>query len=134
MTFARTFAVSVIAATLTSCSPTAESMLLSRFVAASRLRDRTLLQTFATASFEPNVQGIVTSFEITNITERQGDAVVSKDVSISAPVQLPDGRTAQKNFVITMQRPRTGHDPDVTAGWTITAITDAPAAASSPRS
>jgi hypothetical protein len=124
-----------IAAALTSCSSAAESVLLSRFFAASRLRDHTSLQTFATVSFEPNVQGIITDFEITNVTpERQDGALVSKDVSISAPVQLPSGQTAQKNFVITMQRARTGRDPNVTPGWTITAITEAQAPASSPRS
>ena len=129
-------AMTAITATLTSCSSsTADGVLLGRFFAASRLRDHTSLQTFATVSFEPNVQGIITDFEITNVTpERQDGALVSKDVSISAPVQLPTGQTAQKNFVITMQRARPGRDPNVTPGWTITAITEAQAPASSPRS
>jgi hypothetical protein len=140
VTFARMLAVAMvatiaIAATLISCSPAAESALLSRFFAASRLRDHTSLQDFATVSFEPNVQGIITSFDITNVTpERQDGALVSKDVSISAPVQLPGGQTAQKNFVITMQRARPERDTNVTVRWMITAITDAPAAPSSPRS
>jgi hypothetical protein len=140
VTVRRTPAVGVIAtiaiaATLTSCSATAESVLLSRFFAASRLRDHTSLQTFATVSFEPNVQGIITGFEITNVTpERQNGALMSKDVSISAPVQLPSGQTARKNFVITMQRAQAGRDTSGAAHWMITAIADAPAAASSPRS
>jgi hypothetical protein len=141
VTFTRVLAGSigatiVIAATLTSCSSsTADWVLLSRFFAASRLRDHTSLQAFATVSFEPNVQGIITDFEITSVTaERQDGALVSKDVSISAPVQLPSGQTAQKHFVITMQRTRPGRDPNVTPGWTITAITEARAPASSPRS
>ena len=104
-------AMIVIAATLTSCSSAGEAVLLSRFFAASRLRDHTSLQTFATVSFEPNVQGIITGFEITNVTpERQNGALMSKDVSISAPVQLPSGQTAQKNFIITMQRAPAGRD------------------------
>jgi hypothetical protein len=125
-----------IAAALTSCSSsTAEGVLISRFFAVSRLRDLTSLQTLATVSFEPNVQGIITDFEITNVTpERQDAALVSKDVSISAPVQLPTGQTAQKNFVITMQRARPGRDPNVIPGWMITAITEAQAPVSSPRS
>jgi hypothetical protein len=140
VTFTRVLAVSivatiVIAATLTSCSSTADWVLLSRFFAASRLRDHTSLQAFATVSFEPNIQGIITDFEITNVTaERQDGALVSKDVSISAPVQLPSGQTAQKHFVITMQRARPGRDPNVTPGWTITAMTEAQAPASSPPS
>jgi hypothetical protein len=134
VTVRRVLAVAAIAVLLTSCSSAAEWVLLSRFFAASRLRDHTSLQTFATVSFEPNVQGIITDFEITNVTpERQNGSSVSKDVSISAPVQLPSGQTAQKNFVITMQRPRPGRDPNVTPGWTITAITETQAPASSPR-
>lgn len=135
MTFSRVIAASVIAATLTGCSARPESVLLDRFFAAARLRDHTLLQTFSTVPFEPDVQGIITSFEITNVTqERQDGAVVSKEVSISAPVQLPDGQTALKQFVVTLQRPRPGHDAGVATGWMITSITDAPAAVSSPRS
>ena len=140
MTFTRVLGVPivatiVIAATFASCSSTAEWVLISRFFAASRLRDRTSLQAFATASFEPNVQGIITDFEIISVTaERQDGALVSKDVLISAPVQLPSGQTAPKNFVITMQRTRTGRDPNLTPGWTITAITEAQAPASSPPS
>ena len=141
MTFTRVLAVSIvatiaIAATLTSCSSsTADWVLLSQFFAASRLRDHTSLQTFASVSFEPNVQGIITDFEITSVAaERQDGGVVSKEVSISAPVQLPSGQTAQKNFVITMQRTRPGPDPHATPGWTITAITEARAPASSPPS
>jgi hypothetical protein len=133
VTVTRVFAVSAIAVMLTSCSSAAEWVL--RFFAASRLRDHTSLQTFATVSFEPNVQGIITDFEITNVTpERQNGGMVWKEVSISAPVQLPSGQTAQKNFVITMQRARPERDPNVTPGWTITAITEAEAPASSPRS
>ncbi len=124
-----------IAATIAACAPTSDAVLLSRFFAASRLRDHTSLQAFATVSFEPNVQGIITDFEITSVTtERQDGALVLKDVSISAPVQLPSGQTAQKNFVITMQRTPSGRDPNVTPGWTITAITEAQAPASSPPS
>ena len=135
MTVTRVFAVSAIAVMLTSCSSAAEWVLLSRFFAASRLRDHTSLQTFATVSFEPNVQGIITDFEITNVTPtRQNGVMVWKEVSIAAPVQLPSGQTAEKNFVITMQRTRPGRDPNVTAGWTITAITETQAPASSPRS
>lgn len=135
MTVTRALAVSGIVVTLASCSSAAEWVLVSRFFAASRLRDHTSLQAFATVSFEPNVQGIITDFEITNVSpERQSGVMVSKEVSISAPVQLPSGQTAQKNFVITMQRPRPGRDPNLTPAWTITAITETQAPASSPRS
>jgi len=60
--------------------------------------------------------------------------LVSKDVSISAPVRLPSGQTAQKNYVVTMQRAILKADRDVTGRWIITSIKDASGAASTPRS
>ena len=53
--------------------------------------------------------------------------LVSKGVTITAPVRLPDGRTAQKAFVITMQRALLKGDKDVNGRWIITAIKDASA-------
>jgi hypothetical protein len=128
---ARTLVVALTALTLAGCSSAPEQTILNEFFAASRLRDRTALQNVATVSFEPNVQGIITSFTITKVTPVAGDGVRSEDVSISAPVKLPGGRTLQKNFVITMQRaPREGEG----RRWVIMSIRDVPAAPSTPRS
>ena len=91
--------VSLTMVTLSSCSGAAEQTLLTQFFAASRLRDLTALSKLSTVVFEPASDGIVTSFEILGVT---GDSV-SKDVSISAPVKLPDGRTVMKRFAITIQ-------------------------------
>jgi hypothetical protein len=111
------------------CSTAAEQSILSQFFAGSRLRDTTALKNIATVVFEPGTQGIVTSFEITKIEPyRQDGELVSEDVSISAPVKLPNGRTVQKELVITMQR-HTGQ-------WIVTAIADArsrPGSPSTPR-
>src|SRR6185295_15584530 len=103
-----------------------EEPLLSQFFAASRLRDRTALQDLASVSFEPHVQGIVTSFEVTHVASVAGAGREreSKDVSISAPVRLPDGQTVQKSFVITMTRARTAANTNHWGGWMITAIKD----------
>jgi hypothetical protein len=60
--------------------------------------------------------------------------LVSKDVSISAPVKLPSGQTAQKNYVVTMQRAILQADKEMTGRWIITSIKDASGAASTPRS
>jgi hypothetical protein len=60
--------------------------------------------------------------------------LVSKDVSISAPVKLPTGLTAQKNYIVTMQRAILRADRDMTGRWIITSIKDASGAASTPRS
>jgi hypothetical protein len=111
------------------CSTAAEQSILSQFFAGSRLRDTTALKNIATVVFEPGTQGIVTSFEITKIEPYRHDGeLVSEDVSISAPVKLPDGRTVQKALVITMQR--------YTGQWIVTAIADArsrPGSPSTPR-
>ena len=125
-----------MALTLASCSAAAEQPLLTQFFAASRLRDLTALQTIASVVFEPNVQGVITSFDVTqvvSVVEPTGDRE-SKEVSISAPVRLPDGRTQQKNFVITITRGRSDGGTNHWGGWMITAIRDGSGSPSTPRS
>jgi hypothetical protein len=68
-----------------------------------------------------------------DVTKYDGE-LVSKDVSISAPVKQPDGQTAQKNYVITMQRAILQTDKEITGRWIITSVKDAAGAASTPRS
>jgi hypothetical protein len=137
---ARAFAVWLIALLMTltflSCSAPAEQLLLSQFFAASRLRDLTALQHVATVVFEPGVDGVVTSFDVTRVTTTKGSdgRIVLKDVSISAPVRLPDGRTVLKNFVIVVQRGLPGSDQNRWGGWMITAIRDGSGSPSTPRS
>jgi hypothetical protein len=99
------------------CSPDTERVLISQFFAASRLRDLTALRKFSTVVFEPASDGIVTSFEITGVSDRGG----SKEVSITAPVRLPDGRNVLKDFAVTIQ------------GGLVTAFSERPSAASTPR-
>jgi hypothetical protein len=126
---------SLAAATLVGCSPVAEELILNQFFNASRLRDLTALQDFATVSFEPSTQGIVTHYEISRVTrEREAGGIVSKDVSISAFVKLPGGQMTQKNFVITMERARPGGSTNVAGRWMITSIKDAAGSPSTPRS
>jgi hypothetical protein len=60
--------------------------------------------------------------------------LVSKDVSIAAPVKLPSGETVQKNLVITMQRAVLKGDKELTGRWVITSIKDEAAGASTRRS
>ena len=106
----------LIAVAVLGCGAAAERTLLSQFFAASRLRDLTALRKFSTVVFEPASDGIVTSFEITSVTEHH----TSKEVVITAPVRLPDGRTVSKDFAITIQ------------GGLVAAISERPAAASTP--
>ena len=236
----RSCALLLAAATLIGCSSTPEQPILNQFFTASRLRDNTTLAGFAAVAFDPRTDGIVTSFDITNVTPEQrkplglkslaqahdaaraedaefskrkdtyqaqnidaikrvleaqreqkkvpakdtevqvawqrfledgvavsrkvGDAkrklaaetvvvdmsinggpthvdvtkydgeLVWKDVSVAAPVKLPNGQTVQKNYVITMQRAILKADRELTGRWILTAIKDGAGAASTPRS
>ncbi len=137
MRIARALVAPLLAVAMTSCSsPGGEEPLLSQFFAASRLRDRTALQDIASVSFEPNVQGVITSFEVTHVASipEAGGGSEAKDVSISAPVRLPDGQALRKNFVVTMKRRRTAGNTNRWGGWMITAIRDGSGSPSTPRS
>jgi hypothetical protein len=68
-----------------------------------------------------------------DVTKYDGE-LVSKNVSVSAPVKLPNGQTVQKNYLITMQRAILKGDQPLTGRWILTAIKDAAGAASTPRS
>src|SRR4051794_24655287 len=111
--------------TALACAPQSERIQLTRFFAASRLRDLTELRKFSTVVFEPVTDGIVTSFDISGITAVRGaDGLpMSKDVSIVAPVRLPDGRTVAKTFTVRMERNRPGAE-DPGSGWMITAFNE----------
>lgn len=96
----------------------AEQVLLDQFFNASRLRDRTALQRISTVILEPLEQGAVTTFTITNVVDLEGPngQIQSKQVNVSAPVRLPDGRTAQKTLSLVLQR----GDRQTTAQWIVT--------------
>ena len=106
-----------------SCSNVAEQAILNRFFAASRLRDTTALQQFSTVTFEPRSQGIITRFDITaSGPEQHNGDLVTKEVTISAPVELPSGQTSQRTFVVTMQRGIPKGDKEIAGRWIITGI------------
>ena len=119
--------VAVLLTTLAGlgCSNIAEQAILNRFFAASRLRDNTALQQFSTVTFEPRSQGIITSFEITAVgPERHDGDLVTKEVTISAPVRLPSGQTSQKTLIVTMQRAMLKGEKEITGRWIITGINE----------
>lgn len=115
--------MSLTTLTVSGCSNVAEQSILNRFFAASRLRDTTALQEFSTVVFEPLSQGIITKFEITAVgPERHDGDLVTKEVTISAPVKLPSGQTSQKTLVITMQRAILKGDKEIARRWIITGV------------
>jgi uncharacterized lipoprotein YmbA len=124
-------ATAVIAGALTLAGCAApEQPLLEQFFGASRLRDTTALQTVATVIFEPLEQGIVRTFRITGVTVERADGQTrTKDVTVEAPVILPDGHTVQKTLVVTLQQ-STGDNP---GRWMVTAIREVAQPPSAPR-
>ena len=108
----------LLAAALGSCSSHgAEQLLLDQFFSASRLRDRTALQQISTVIFEPLEQGTVSAFTIVNVAdlEESSGGVVSKQVTVSASVRLPDGRTETKRILFVLQR----RDRWIVTGFTV---------------
>ena len=59
-----------------------------------------------------------------DVTKYEGE-LVSKDVSVSAPVRLPDGTTAQKTLVVTLQRATLRGDKEISGRWIVTGCKDA---------
>ena len=123
-------------AALTACSSGVEQTVLGQFFAASRLRDRTMLGNVATVAFEPATQGIVTTFTITRIgrEEPRDGGVVSKEVTINAPVRLPSGQTVAKTLVVTLQRAGKPPELPATSPWIVTDVMDASSPGATPRS
>jgi hypothetical protein len=58
-----------------ACTGGPEQPILNQFFTASRLRDNTSLQNFSTVSFDPQTQGSVTSFSITNVSPEDRKAL-----------------------------------------------------------
>jgi hypothetical protein len=131
----RSLGVSLAVVMLAACSVRTEQTLLGQFFAASRLRDKTMLSNFSTVTFEPATQGIVTAFTISNVgrEEQHEGGMVSKDVTIAAPVRLADGQTVQKTLVVTLQWTSQRTEPLSAGRWIVTGVKDA-AAAATPRS
>ncbi len=136
MRIASALAIALVTLIVPGCARDTERALLSQFFAASRLRDLTALQKVATVVFEPVSDGIVTSFEIlqTKAVPGPDGMPLSEQVSISAPVRLPDGETVTKTFVVTLERRPVDGDQNPARGWMITAFSAGPASPAVPRS
>jgi hypothetical protein len=160
--FKQRSAIAISIATLgaVACSSPPEEAVLGQFFAAARLRDNTALASFATVTFEPHIAGIVTEFDITDVTaetriaftlqavsEARDDAktdglivrlsmnirpdvdltkydgqIGSKDLTIEAPVSLPDGGIVRRTLIVTMQHAVLKADREVVGRWIITSI------------
>jgi hypothetical protein len=103
-------------AVLAACGHPAEKALVEKFFSASRLRDKAAAQAVSTVFFDPVDQGLVRQFTIKDVTpEEVSGGVASKNVTLSASVESPDGVQSQKTIFVTMQR-KPG------AAWMITGV------------
>ena len=85
----------------------------------------------STVIFEPLQQGIVRTFHITGVTAEHSDGqALTKDVTVDASVELPDGQTVQKTLDVTLQRARS----DNSSRWIVTGVRDALASRPAPQS
>jgi hypothetical protein len=94
-------------ALLVGCSASPERSLLEQFFADSRLRDRTALSAYATVVFEPLQDGIVTTFEVLDISpvpvSSSDGRIARKVVTVEAPVKLPDGQVVDRTLRVTLE-------------------------------
>jgi hypothetical protein len=86
-----------------------------------------------------SAQSVVVSLSVSgsrtpvDVTRRDGE-LVTKEVTIDAPVKLPNGQTVQKTFVVTLQRAELTGDKPITGRWIVTNIKDASGSPATPRS
>jgi|SRR5262245_52289447 len=67
-------------------------------------------------------------------TKKYDGELVSKRVTIDAPVRLPDGQTVRKTLVVTLQRAELKAERPITGRWIVTGIRDASGSGATPRS
>ena len=73
-------AIALIVCSVAGCSSPEEAV-LGQFFAAARLRDTTALASFATIRFDPQIDGIVTDFQVTHAAPEQRRPIPGKDAS-----------------------------------------------------
>jgi hypothetical protein len=74
-------ALFALAVSTSACSSRPEDPLIRQFFRASQLRDNQTLANFATVTFDPDKDGIVSSFDITNVTEERREPLMLKDLA-----------------------------------------------------
>lgn len=68
---------------LAACSSPPEQQLLTKYFAASRMRDNTTLQNFATVSFSPTTEGVVQKFKIVSVGEETKKALQLRELAVA---------------------------------------------------
>jgi hypothetical protein len=84
----------------------------------------------ADAQRKLNTESAIVSLSLENpdnpvdAAKHEGD-IVTKDVTITAPVRMPSGTSADRTLVVTMQRAVLKADPEIAGKWIITSLKDA---------
>jgi hypothetical protein len=127
------FALLALAGLMAGCSSAPEEPLLRQFFRASQLRDNGTLSNFAAATFDPRTDGIVSSFEIVNVSEERKTPLALQELSKAHET----ARQANEEFSKRMKsyqdsnldaiervlkaesagRPATGRDAAIQAAW-----------------
>ncbi len=61
-----------------------------------------------------------------DVTKYEGE-MLSKEVTVAAPVRMPSGETAQKTYIMALQRAVLKGDKEIVGRWIITGCRDASA-------
>ena len=77
-----------------------EEQLLTRYFEASRLHDTTLVAKMSEVTFNPTIEGVVQTFEISRV-DRRDDA---ERLVLDAKVRTPGGQVVARTIEVTLER------------------------------
>ena len=106
--------------------PSPERQLLLNFFQACRVYDTTVLARMATASCNPQTDGVVQDFDMVSIENRRAPASArpARDVTIRARVRPLGGPVAERTIAVTLEQ--------IEGRWMVTALTPPRASQTSP--
>jgi hypothetical protein len=107
--------------------PSPERQLLLNFFQACRVYDTTVLARMATASCNPQTDGVVQAFDIVSVENRRAPAAAARPnrhVTIRARVRPLGGPAAERTLAVTLEQ--------IDNRWMVTSVTPLPASQTSP--
>jgi hypothetical protein len=107
-----------------------EQSIVDEFFTRSKLLDKVALQRVSTVVFDPAVNGIVESFDISKVSPEENGA---KTVTVSAQVKVPGGGSlVQKTILLTLSKTRQG-SPQTPEHWIVTGFIEREGTPATPR-
>jgi len=104
--------------------PSPERQLLLDFFQACRIYDTTVLARLATATCNPQADGVVQDFDIVSVENVGDGSGAARVVTLDARVRPLGGSTAPRRLTVRLQR--------MDGRWMVAAITPLPASRTSP--